>query len=70
MDQTVHHLSISGMTCGCCSGRVTRALEATPGVLKALISFEDNNGNILTTSEVDRSTLVKIVNSVGFEASA
>ncbi len=70
MSQTVHYLSIAGMTCGCCSGRVTRALEATPGVLKALISFEDNNGNILTTTEVDRSTLVEIVNSVGFQASA
>jgi hypothetical protein len=45
-------------------------LEATPGVLKALISFEDNNGNILTTTEVERSTLVEIVNSVGFQASA
>ena len=70
MSQTVHHLSIAGMTCGCCSSRVTRALEATPGVLKALISFEDNNGNILTTTEVERSTLVEIVNSVGFQASA
>lgn len=70
MSQTVHYLSIAGMTCGCCSGRVTRALEATPGVLKALISFEDNNGNILTTTEVERSTLVEIVNSVGFQASA
>ncbi len=70
MDQTVHYLSISGMTCGCCSGRVTRALEATPGVLKALISFEDNNGNILTNADVNRSTLVEVVKSVGFEASA
>ena len=70
MSQTVHYLSIAGMTCGCCSGRVTRALEATPGVLKALISYEDNNGNILTTTEVKRSTLVEIINSVGFQASA
>lgn len=70
MSQTVHYLSIDGMTCGCCSGRVTRALEATPGVLKAVISFEDNNGNILTTADVNRSTLIEVVNSVGFEASA
>ena len=70
MSQTVHHLSIAGMTCGCCSGRVTRALEATPGVLKALISYEDNNGNILTTTEVERAALVEIINSVGFQASA
>ncbi len=70
MSETVHYLSITGMTCGCCSGRVTRALEATPGVLKAFISFEDNDGNILTTPEVNKSTLVEVVNSVGFEASA
>ena len=56
MDQTVHHLSISGMTCGCCSGRLTRALEATPGVIKALISFEDNNGIFLMICVVERST--------------
>ena len=70
MSETVHYLAITGMTCGCCSGRVTRALEATPGVLKALISYEDNNGNILTTTEVSRSKLVEVVKSVGFEASA
>ena len=70
MSETVHTLSIAGMTCGCCSGRVTRALESTPGVLKAFISYEDNNGNILTTSEISSSKLVEVVNSVGFEASA
>tara|TARA_B110000444_G_scaffold135370_1_gene127139 strand:- start:1996 stop:2208 length:213 start_codon:yes stop_codon:yes gene_type:complete len=70
MSEKVHTLSITGMTCGCCSGRVTRALEATPGVLKAFISFEDNNGNILTTPDISSSNLVDIVKSVGFEASA
>ena len=70
MNEKAHILSISGMTCGCCSGRVTRALEATPGVLKAFISYEDNTGNVLTTSEVSSSRLVEIVQSVGFGASA
>lgn len=70
MNEKSHTIDITGMTCGCCSGRVTRALEATPGVLKAFISYEDNVGNVLTTSDVSISNLVEIVKSVGFEASA
>ncbi|DAC21753.1 MAG: cation transporter [Candidatus Poseidoniaceae archaeon] len=70
MSQTIHTLSITGMTCGCCSGRVTRALQATPGVVRVLVSHEDHTGNILATPEVSVSTLINAVKSVGFDATA
>ncbi len=70
MSQTIHTLSITGMTCGCCSGRVTRALQATPGVVNVLVSHEDNTGNVLASPEVSVSSLIKAVKSVGFDATA
>lgn len=69
MSQTVYTLSITGMTCGCCSGRVTRALLATPGVEKALISYEDHSGNVLASSDINVSNLIAAVKSAGFDAS-
>ena len=38
MGEVTHTLTITGMTCGGCSGRVLRVLKATPGVLRADIS--------------------------------
>jgi len=70
MSQTIHTLSITGMTCGCCSGRVARALIATPGVVNVLVSHEDNTGNVLASPEVSVSSLINAVKSVGFDATA
>ena len=70
MSQTIHTLSITGMTCGCCSGRVALALRATPGVVNVLVSHEDNTGNVLASPEVSVSSLINAVKSVGFDATA
>jgi len=70
MSEQVHTLSITGMTCGGCSGRVTRVLEATPGVLKADISHETHSGVVTTSAELSTIQVVEIVKSTGFEASA
>jgi|TARA_B110000495_G_scaffold61376_1_gene52206 copper chaperone CopZ len=70
MSEQVHTLTITGMTCGGCSDRVTRVLEATPGVLKADISHENNSGVVTTSPEVPMSQVIELVNSTGFEASA
>ncbi|MBT61150.1 MAG: hypothetical protein CMA63_06345 [Euryarchaeota archaeon] len=70
MAETIHTLAITGMTCGCCSGRVTRALLATPGVLNAMISHEDHSGNILASTDVKVSQLIQAVKSAGFDATA
>tara|TARA_B100000459_G_C8430616_1_gene137224 strand:+ start:266 stop:478 length:213 start_codon:yes stop_codon:yes gene_type:complete len=70
MDQVAHVLKIEGMTCGCCSGRVTRTLEAVPGVIQADISWQNHAGIVVTTSAVTIETILSIVESTGFVASA
>ncbi|MDG1546079.1 MAG: heavy metal-associated domain-containing protein [Candidatus Poseidoniaceae archaeon] len=70
MSEVIHNLTITGMTCGGCSGRVTRVLEATPGVISATISHEQNSGVITTTSQLSTENIVDIVNDTGFNASA
>lgn len=70
MSQVVHNLSITGMTCGGCSGRVTRTLEATQGVISAKVSHEDDNAIVTTTSQLSTEDLVALVNQTGFNASA
>ncbi|MGB0595046.1 MAG: heavy-metal-associated domain-containing protein, partial [Poseidonia sp.] len=49
MGTKTHYLTITGMTCGCCSGRVNRALQANPEVIQTMISFESPQGAVLTT---------------------
>tara|TARA_B110000881_G_C18555079_1_gene506404 strand:+ start:525 stop:695 length:171 start_codon:yes stop_codon:yes gene_type:complete len=50
MSEVVHNLTITGMTCGGYSGIITRVLEATPGVISANISPEQDSGVITTTA--------------------
>jgi len=70
MSEVVHNLTITGMTCGGCSGRVKRVLEATHGIISANISHEQDSGVITTTSQLSTEDIVAIVNDTGFNASA
>jgi len=70
MSEVIHNLTITGMTCGGCSGRVTRVLDATPGVISATISHGNNSGVITTTSQLSTEDVINIVNNTGFDASA
>ena len=70
MSELIHTLNITGMTCGGCSGRVARVLEAPPGVLKAEISHETDSGVVTTSADISASQVIEIVKSTGFEASA
>ena len=70
MNQVAHALKITGMTCGCCSGRVTRVLEATPGVIRADISWQNHAGIVVTTPHLTKEQVIAIVESTGFGVSA
>jgi len=70
MNQVAHALKITGMTCGCCSGRVTRVLEATPGVIQADISWQNHAGVVVTTPHLTKEQVIAIVESTGFGVSA
>ena len=70
MAERVHKLAIFGMTCGCCTGRVRRVLEANPDVLDVKVSFEKDLGVITTTDKLTTDSVIVMVNSAGFIASA
>lgn len=70
MSNTTHHLTITGMTCGGCSGRVKRVLEGTDGVVSADISHENGKGIVVTTAALATDDVVSIVAGTGFGVSA
>ena len=70
MTEVTHTLTINGMTCGGCSGRVTRVLEATEGVISADISHQNNAGVIVTTEALSTDDVVAIVATTGFDVKA
>ena len=70
MGTKTHYLTINGMTCGCCSGRVNRALAANPEVIQTMVSFESPQAAVLTTDALSTDEVVAIVASAGFSVSA
>lgn len=70
MATKTHLLTITGMTCGCCSGRVDRALKANPEVLDATIRFDSEKGTVLTTDALSTEDVMAIIAATGFEVSA
>ncbi|MFU0506342.1 heavy metal translocating P-type ATPase [Pseudaminobacter sp. NGMCC 1.201702] len=63
-------LPIEGMTCASCVGRVERALKAVPGVSNAVVNLATEKASITTSATVDRATLVKAVEDVGYSVPA
>jgi Au+-exporting ATPase len=63
-------LPIEGMTCASCVGRVERALKAIPGVSNAVVNLATEKASITASAAVDRATLVKAVEDVGYTVPA
>lgn len=40
------HINVSGMTCGGCTGTVTRALQAIPGVIEVNVSLSPGQATV------------------------
>ena len=59
-------LSIEGMTCASCVGRVERALADVPGVTSASVNLATERATI--RGDVDASALVRAVEAAGYEA--
>jgi len=70
MARRKHVLTITGMTCDGCSGRVANVLKATQGVIEAKISHQTDSGVVLTDETLSTLDIVTIVNRTGFTASA
>ncbi|MFP6731845.1 MAG: heavy metal translocating P-type ATPase [Alphaproteobacteria bacterium] len=63
------NLSIEGMTCASCVGRVERALMKTPGVFGASVNLATEQASVTAPSGVlDMAALVAAVERIGFGA--
>ena len=60
-------LAIEGMSCASCTRRVERALGAVPGVTEANVNLAAERADVHVVGVLDRSTLVKAVQDLGYE---
>src|SRR5580658_9531692 len=62
-------LEVSGMTCGSCAARVTRALERQEGVGDAVVNYATGRATVeLLDRTVDDVQLVDAVRRAGYDA--
>ncbi len=67
--ETTHRLSISGMTCASCTGRVERALEGLPGVLSASVNLATETASVrVLDGAISADALAQTVSDVGYPA--
>ncbi len=60
-------MTIEGMMCGHCTGRVQKALEALEGVGSVTMSLEDKTATVELTGEVGDEVLTAAVSDAGYE---
>ena len=63
-------LSIEGMTCASCVGRVEKALKKVDGVEKAEVNLATEKALIHASQPLDRALLIKAVQRAGFDVPA
>jgi len=64
------HLSIDGMMCGHCSGRVTKALEAIPGATHVEVTLNPGKAVIKGSDELSKEAAEKAVVDAGYKVTA
>ncbi|MCI0994996.1 heavy metal translocating P-type ATPase [Pseudomonas corrugata] len=62
-------LSIGGMTCASCVGRVERALGKIPGVNRVSVNLANERAHLELLGQVDPQILIDAVKRAGYEAS-
>ncbi|WP_160108435.1 heavy metal translocating P-type ATPase [Pseudomonas izuensis] len=62
-------LSIDGMTCASCVGRVERALNKVPGVKSVSVNLANERAHLELLGHVDTQTLIAAVTKAGYTAS-
>jgi Cu+-exporting ATPase len=61
-------LSVSGMTCASCVGRVEKALKAVPGVSAATVNLATERAQVTATGGTSPNALIQAVAKAGYEA--
>ncbi|VEF08082.1 copper-translocating P-type ATPase [Pseudomonas fluorescens] len=67
--QQTLELSIDGMTCASCVGRVERALNKVPGVKAVSVNLANERAHLQLLGQVDAQTLLDAVSKAGYSAS-
>ncbi|WP_433767756.1 heavy metal translocating P-type ATPase [Pseudomonas putida] len=62
-------LSIDGMTCASCVGRVERALSKVPGVKSVSVNLANERAHLELLGQIDAQTLIGAVTRAGYAAS-
>lgn len=62
-------LSVAGMTCASCVGRVEKALRAVPGVLKAEVNLATEAARIEAVATTTDAELIQAIEKAGYSAS-
>jgi Cu+-exporting ATPase len=65
---TTFELSIEGMTCASCAGRVERALAKVPGVKGATVNLANEQARVSLNSPLPVAQLIAAVKQAGYEA--
>jgi len=63
-------IAIEGMSCGHCSGRVTKALKELEGVLEATVDLKDKSALIEMTKEISDQVLRDTIDDAGYDVIA
>jgi Cu+-exporting ATPase len=61
-------LSVSGMTCASCVGRVERVLKEVPGVVDVSVNLATEKAIVKATAGVEPETLIAAVKKAGYDA--
>ncbi|WP_321809903.1 MULTISPECIES: heavy metal translocating P-type ATPase [unclassified Burkholderia] len=61
-------LTVDGMHCGGCTGRVQRALAAVPGVVEAAVDLDAHAATVTAHDAVEPAQLVDAVGAAGYRA--
>ena len=64
--QTLFDLSIEGMSCASCVGRVEKALSKVPGVSAATVNLATEHARVDADASVNASQLVEAVEAAGY----
>ena len=66
--ETDIELSVTGMTCASCVGRVEKALKAVPGVHGATVNLATERARVTAAGGVAASALIQAIAKAGYEA--
>ncbi|WP_080409906.1 heavy metal translocating P-type ATPase [Burkholderia ubonensis] len=61
-------LTVEGMHCGGCTGRVQRALASVPGVVDAAVDLDDHSATVSAHDTVDPARLIEAIGDAGYRA--